>query len=98
MSDYGIKPEWKEAWKFTDKFCPGEGETHSCALVNFAVHLLAGWMRERFNHEHDVTYLDNGRGQFTEPYCAECGRKNFDPRHKFTADDWLRAAREELGK
>ena len=91
---YGIKPEWKKAWQEDHPL----SRAYTQGLADLSVHLLAGWMRERFNHEHDVTYLDNGRGQFTEPYCAECGRKNFDPRHKFTDDDWLRAAREELGK
>lgn len=88
---YGIKPEWKEAWR-----CGNLAIKPSIIRenVDLSVHLLAGWMRERFEREHEVTYLNN-----KPVFCSQCHYGLFDdPRHELTEADWLQAARKELGK
>ena len=96
MSDYGIKPEWKEAWRWLsnarDYLHGPKVADRMLAAADLAAHLLAGWMRERFELEHWTCDADGN-------YCAECGGvKECDPRHNYESDDWLREAREELGK
>ena len=90
-----IKPEWREAWRYYNQ--NSYGDTFSRRLINLSVHLLASWMRERFEREHEV-YRDS-RPELSEQHCVECGQvSNWDLRHNFTDADWDRVAREELGK
>ena len=87
MDDYGIRPEWREAWQKLD-----------CALTGYqsygadlSVHLLAGWMRERFDNAHGHFFVDNRCMD-----CVESGLESDDPRHNFTDADWERVARLKL--
>lgn len=99
--DYGIKPEWKEAWILIAGMRPTFGPLLNVDhLAEGFLHLLAGWMRERFagNHEEYQATSVNEAGVLPW-YCAECGQQsNWDSRHNYTDDDWLQAARDELGK
>ena len=81
MSDYGIKPEWASTWRDWQSQL---GLSEVREMADLAVHLLAGWMRERFEREHadDLVLMDDCR----------------DMRHDYTDDDWLAEARKELGK
>ena len=115
-SDYGIKPEWLEAWRGLEKECSkalyGNCSTLGCTkrdasgkfllprefigcadLRNYDLicHLLAGWMRERFEREHREWNHEFRSG------CVGCMGKKIDPRHNFQDADWDRVAREGLG-
>ena len=92
MDDYGIKPEWREAWLRVEKFRQHAGPCYvDEKLADLAVGLLAGWMRERFEREHREWNHEFRSG------CIGC-KGHIDPRHNFQDADWLRVAREELGK
>ena len=83
-SYYDIKPEWKVAWQWAS------GVLSSMLLAQFIVHLLAGWMKERFAREHALTF---------QGMCCGCRFLNggtSDPCHRFNDADWRRLAREGL--
>ena len=92
MSDYGIKPEWRLAFQDDEIIWSKDAEAYISDLRDLSVHLLAGWMRERFKREHAKAIK-----RLAIPNCQICG-EILDPRHAYTADDWLQAARKELGK
>lgn len=100
MDDYGIKPEWREAWKWADLLPLGDSsEWMACA--DLALHLLAGWMESEFRREHihckpqQIVMLNPDR-KFIEWYNGN--DSCHDPRHKYQYADWLAEARKELSR
>ena len=91
MSEIEIPKEFKAAWHYAatlaDYPYAGTMSKDIFKLADLAVFLLAGWMRSEFYHIHAQHELN----------CRvfECHTKA-DPRHTWTDDQWLAAARARL--
>lgn len=88
---YGIKPEWREAWAYSNKW--QNPQIIERRIADLAVHLLAALMQERFKREHG---LDGRQGLV---WCLQCNYGDVhrtappDPRHNYIYADWLAAAK-----
>lgn len=98
MDDYGIKPEWREAWKECAYTIARTREAWK--VHDLSVHLLAGWMDSEFRREHAVRAGWDGARECL--WCDVCGYDfdlgGLEPRHNYTHDDWLAEARKELSR
>lgn len=99
--DYGIKPEWKEAWNreriedeqgpYFNLRYPWQGKL----LADLSAHLLAKLMESEFEHSNHCLIAERKREGVT------AYRANFDdadPRHNYDAAAWMEVARRELQK
>lgn len=93
---YDIKPEWAKAWRWLsharDYLHGSHNADNMLHCSDLSVHLLAGWMRERFERTHTMRFQGN---------CAGCMIRSQgypDPGHDYGYEDWCAEARKELGK
>lgn len=100
MSEIEIPKEYREAWRWLmharDYLHGAVNADMMQRAADALVWALAGWMRSEFEREHGLKRSMDGNYL---PLCNRCGREsNFDPRHAWTDDQWLAAARARLGE
>lgn len=95
--DYGIKPEWKEAWRIIAGTRPTIGPLlHVDHLADGFLSLIAKLMESEFRREHRL----DGRRDLV--WCPECSYGDVhrvappDLRHNYDDAAWLEAARKYL--
>lgn len=89
-SKLDLTPEHKQAWRKLTPYVE-----HHCVVADGWLIDKAGRLKAEFERDHHFVEYVMGELNDGDLHCIICGA-NADPRHNYTDEQWLEAARKEL--